>query len=67
VSPASDPAQAEIVAQIIREFDAIELTDDCTNPIDHRRHHEPHPDTCQTVCALCHPPAATLARNGSRQ
>ena len=58
--------EAETIAWIVREFDAIELTDDCANPIEHARQHQPHPDRGRTVCVRCHPPAGLLAHNGGR-
>jgi hypothetical protein len=63
--PAPDPTGDDLVALIVREFDAIELTDDCTDPLAHAREHRPHPSTRRTVCTFCHPPAEMLL-NGTR-
>jgi hypothetical protein len=47
--PHNQMTEDEIVAEIVREFDAIELTDDCVDPLGHAPHHEPHPDARRTV------------------
>jgi Protein of unknown function (DUF3631) len=64
--PHNQVTEDEIVAEIVREFDAIELTDDCADPLGHAPHHKPHPDTSRIVCQVCHSAPAVLAANGNR-
>jgi AAA domain len=56
-------SEAEAVAWIVREFDAIELPDGCPSHHAHARHHRPHPDTGRVICWKCHPPAWLVAAN----
>ena len=60
-------SEVQIVARMVRDFDAIELATDCVDQLDHASHHAPHPTTGRTVCGLCHPvPAAVyVGSNGS--